>query len=157
MTSKITHIVNFSCGHMGLISSYGNDVDVQNKIDWLESEGQCHHCHEGRALEIESRAIEWMLGGVLPELEGTEKQIIYADNIRHDFAYDMSLYIGEYLPDLTRDEKGAFRRAFNEATKASFWIKRRGVFRDFNPSAMLALDENAGAKSGILHMMSETV
>ncbi len=154
----MSHIVYFSCGHKGLISGYGSADDMKSKIEWLEENGQCAACREGRILEFEERSIEWAFGRPFLALKGTEKQVIYGSNIRHDFAYDLSLYIGEYLPDLTREDKLNIYSSLSkgDTAKAKFWINNRKMFDRYTPEAGLYLDKASGNRKGLAWYCSIT-
>lgn len=78
--------VTFSCGHTVTISLYGKESDRQRKIKWYEENGLCPDCYkkqieESRKAAAEEAADEAKALG-LAELQGSEKQISWANSIR---------------------------------------------------------------------------
>lgn len=79
--------IKFSCGHTETIQLYGKMKDRQRKIEYFEREGLCSECYK-KAIEQEKQDLEKKadayirsIGGVA-ELEGSPKQIAWAEKIR---------------------------------------------------------------------------
>jgi hypothetical protein len=74
---QITH----SCGHTSTAQLYGNKRDRQWRIEKLEN-GICSECFEQQRIEENKKAAEQNALDGLPELTGSEKQILWAEKIR---------------------------------------------------------------------------
>lgn len=80
--------VTYSCGHEGTIGVFGPEKDRQWKVDRI-SEGLCPECakkerEEQRRKENEEAAKIAAEKGYV-ELEGTEKQVKWANSIRESY------------------------------------------------------------------------
>jgi hypothetical protein len=71
--------VRFSCGHTEIKDLVGKVVDRERKIEWMESQGLCSECY--RAEQTQKTTQQSKSAG-LPELEGSEKQVAWANKIR---------------------------------------------------------------------------
>jgi len=79
---------NYSCGHSGSINVVGPTKDRQYWVD-REASKLCPECYEKQQLaDLEETKAKWAERG-LPELTGTTKQILKADDVR-DRAIEMS-------------------------------------------------------------------
>lgn len=71
--------VTFSCGHTETVQLFGKTKSREDKIEYWERSGFCSECYKKQQAEItEKRTKE----AGLPGLEGTEKQIAWANKIR---------------------------------------------------------------------------
>lgn len=74
--------VTYSCGHKGTVELYGKTSDREAKIRWYESSAVCPECYKKQQQEAADKtATEYEL----PELEGSEKQIAWANTIRCNY------------------------------------------------------------------------
>ena len=73
------YYVTYSCGHEGTVELFGKETDRQRKIEWYESEGLCPECY--KALQ-EAELDKFDDEHKLPTLEGSEKQVKYARDLR---------------------------------------------------------------------------
>lgn len=71
--------VNYSCGHSGVVDLVGKVSEREHKIEWMEQSGLCPDCYK-KQQEAKAVATSNKLG--LPDLEGSEKQIAWANKIR---------------------------------------------------------------------------
>jgi hypothetical protein len=77
--------VTFSCGHEGIVVVFGNRQQRDRKVKWL-AERPCRECYEAdlavkRAAESAEAAEKAKATG-LPILQGSPKQIAWAESIR---------------------------------------------------------------------------
>ena len=102
----------FSCGHEGRVNIIGKMSERQWKIDKYFS-GVCEECKKKEREEAWKKAQETAKEYEFPDLKGTEKQILWANEIRLDF-YNRCLQ-----KDVDPDEI-----IVNEM-EAKFWIDNR--------------------------------
>lgn len=78
--------VTFSCGHTAEVQLFGKVKDRQSRIKWLEECGICPDCYraqkEKEKKEAEEKAAAEAKDFGLAELQGSEKQIAWANKIR---------------------------------------------------------------------------
>lgn len=71
--------VTFSCGHIEEMQLFGKVKDRERKIEYWERNGLCSECYRKQQLEAATKKAGEM---GLPELQGTEKQVAWAQKIR---------------------------------------------------------------------------
>lgn len=76
--------VVYSCGHKAHVTLYGKSEEQERKRKWCEEQGICPSCYaeqmkQDRAALLSMRKDEYSL----PDLEGSEKQIAWAEKIRN--------------------------------------------------------------------------
>lgn len=136
----------YSCGHEGRVNIIGPTKDRQRKADWHFS-GMCPECYK-KQLEEEraaanKEAAEKSAEMELPELNGTEKQVAWANVLRLDILQKCSKKISlfckrnEERRSKGKDEikhidgmddgelLGAVDFALKNHTEARFWIDER--------------------------------
>lgn len=130
--------ITYACGHTGTVNLYGPNKERERKISWLESRCLCKECEE--AENAKRRAEEKAQLG-LPELEGSEKQVKWADDLRHEFytaAMDLKTkmemaLLQQHHPrhdeaiQITHDYARDVGIVMHEAKDARFWIDNRHV------------------------------
>ncbi len=80
--------VTFRCGCAGHVQAFGNRSDRERKANWLAERRACEPCfaaereaqQKAEQEAAKAQAEEWEL----PALEGTEKQVAWAERIRAD-------------------------------------------------------------------------
>jgi len=76
--------ITYSCGHEGIEHLVGNETERERRIEWLESKGLCPDCYEAK--KAADRAAESAAAAEankeLPSLEGSPKQVAWAETIR---------------------------------------------------------------------------
>lgn len=83
------HNVTYSCGHQGVENLFGPHRDRERRISYLESSGLCAACYarkkesERAAASIAAERAASSAG--LPALEGTERQVAWAETLRREF------------------------------------------------------------------------
>lgn len=104
------YTVKFACGHEEVINLYGSHAERERKID-----GKCSECYKAEKKaekETESSKIEDM-----PELQGSEKQVAWANDIRNKMAAEVVEYIESKTKTNIKTFAAAFA-AFSEEQKA---------------------------------------
>lgn len=77
--------INYRCGHTGEVQLYGKNADREKEIKRLEKD-LCPECFKTWIRNRNAEEAKEILGDiVLPELEGTEKQIEYAKDLRNEY------------------------------------------------------------------------
>ncbi len=127
--------VTYTCGHTDTVQIYGPGRDREWKLAREESKlcPECYkkHLDEERARQNAEAAEANQLAG-LPQLEGTEKQIAWAESIRKSMIDHIIEY---YISQITDEAKAehpeeyelvmkAFE-AIKQHTDASWWIDNR--------------------------------
>ena len=99
--------ITFSCGHTATISLFGKESDRQRKIAWYEENGICPECYKKKiAAERQAAADEAEVAAKemgLPELEGSEKQVAWANTIRGSIVKE----VNECLNNAYKEQKKA--------------------------------------------------
>lgn len=74
--------IRFGCGHIGVVELFGKGYERERKLYGYEHYGKCDAClAKERELKVEQeKAKAEKLG--LPQLEGSEKQVAWAEDIR---------------------------------------------------------------------------
>jgi len=82
------YTINYKCGHTAEIQLFGNRDERDRKIAWLEANAVCPECHRARMeqerAEATAKAAADAEAESLPKLNGTPKQIAWAETIRRD-------------------------------------------------------------------------
>lgn len=114
------YTITYKCGHTEEMQLFGKMADRDRKIAWY-AEQDCPECKAAAA-----RAAAKERG--LVELEGTAKQIVWAEQIRDKFL-ELSEQIKKQLETKAEDprvlELFAVLDDAKSNSKASFWIDNR--------------------------------
>jgi len=124
---QVTH----TCGHSETVQLYGPSKERERRLTWLRSQS-CLDCkrasHEGEARE--SRILSQMEG--LPRLDGTDRQIAWAETIRRDKLTETAAMLAQLRADPQAQEEpsqmlaiDAAERALRAQRSASWWIDHR--------------------------------
>ena len=126
----------YSCGHEGVVNIIGPLKDREWKRERIFS-NMCPECYKEcirkQREEANKKASEQTKEMELPQLEGTEKQIAWANTLRIDFINKVSKYADEKDLQHKGESKKAARYRITldyivkseEAKKASYWIDLR--------------------------------
>lgn len=121
----------FACGHKGQINIVGPTKDRQRKVDWAFS-GLCKECFqakmEAEKVEQNKAAMELAKEMELPELQGTEKQVAWANTLRLELIKKFDAIKKEHYEDneLTYNQFMQVKDYILETkTKASYYIDNR--------------------------------
>lgn len=119
--------IKFSCGHLETISLIGPHTERQRRIEYYETYCKCEQCsrieYEKRIQEANERAKQESEKLELPELEGTEKQVDWANTLRMNLITQYYKLKEKYnkFPD---DFENLFIRLINKS-EAKFFIENR--------------------------------
>lgn len=102
----------YACGHQGRVNVIGKISERQWKID-RHFEGVCEECKKKEREENGKKAAETSKEYDFPDLQGTDKQIAWANTMRLDF-YNLCNKNKVFIDDIIIHETGA-----------KFWIDNR--------------------------------
>jgi len=96
--------VTYSCGHTETIQLYGNIEDRERKIKWLSENGLCPDCYKKQKAAERAVAIEFIKTecGILPTLEGSEKQVAWAEDIRLNWLLEAKQFFKDHGHDFVK-------------------------------------------------------
>lgn len=77
--------ITYSCGHKGTVDLIGKTEDRERKIYGYEHYGICPECQAKKRQEESNKNAEIFQQLGFPKLEGSEKQIAWAETIRANF------------------------------------------------------------------------
>lgn len=106
------YTVKCSCGHEIEVNIYGKESERESKIKWYETEAVCPECYKSK-MENERKAAADGLN--LPELEGSEKQVAWAEKIRAAFIRSYESTVNTYAKG-TQEQREATKKAIDAAT-----------------------------------------
>jgi hypothetical protein len=117
--------ITFSCGHEGTIDVFGKSEERERKIKYLKEFGLCSACYKAeKQAEEKSFAEKYEL----PELQGSEKQISWAESIRKEEieAFEKEKpAIRKGAGDDFADFLDKFTNHYYKNNSASWWIDHR--------------------------------
>ncbi|MEE0100374.1 MAG: hypothetical protein U0I48_01370 [Acutalibacteraceae bacterium] len=73
--------ITYSCGHMGTVELFGSNKERERRMANIEKYHVCPDCENAAT----KKQLESDKSASLPELEGTEKQIAWAVDLRQQF------------------------------------------------------------------------
>ena len=123
--------VTYACGHTDNIQLYGKESDRAKRLAYLATI-DCPDCYHNKQLQ----AAKAQIAG-LPDLQGSEKQISWATQIRAEVYAALDKYSKLIEADQNAREQGKivarkmfadFREAMTAHTDCRFWIDNRGNF-----------------------------
>lgn len=110
-----------SCGHEETIVLYGKSSERERKIEWLENYGLCSACYKAQMQKHEETSRKARKEAFdLPTLEGSPKQVAWAEKIRDGFFKDWENLRPQEDP---RAEK--FVSWLKSKIASRFWIDNR--------------------------------
>lgn len=132
--------ITYSCGHTGVVEVFGGVKAQEKKIRWYETEGLCPECykkHLGEELATFEQEHK------LPDLEGTERQVKWARDIRREvistFDGNEKKTIRPAMGDAFADYFDAFELEYcGKLTSAKWWIENRDEYDSFKRSLFQA-------------------
>lgn len=112
--------INFACGCEETKQIYGKIVDRQKKADWLETQ-DCYECQrKAEQKQAQKSAVEQGL----PSLEGSDKQIAWAEMIRQEHL-EINKYSFAKVAEKGNSEHLRLVEAYRNETSAKWWIDNR--------------------------------
>lgn len=123
--------VERACGHIETVDLYGPSKNREWRLENVEAEKLCEECYKAKLAEerelANKQAAEAAQAQGLPELEGTEKQIAWAETIRQEILAAIDDYI---LEDEAKDPRVIeIVNHIKGKTSASWWIDHRETNR----------------------------
>ena len=129
--------VTYSCGHEGKIEVYGK-ADKRNYVVSMKERDLCPDCYKKQQQEITKKESE---KSGFPELNGSEKQISWANQIRIKASKDLAdeernarqlklLKLIKRVPEETTNEEieKEIKNYFETTTEAKEYIDNRGKY-----------------------------
>ena len=123
--------VTYACGHTDTIQLYGKEADREKRLAYLATI-DCPDCYHNKQLQAAKAQT-----ADLPELQGSDKQINWATQIRAEVYAALDKYSKLIEADQTAREQGKIvarkmfadlRAAMTAHTDCRFWIDNRGNF-----------------------------
>jgi hypothetical protein len=117
--------ITYSCGHEGTIEVFGKAGERERKIKYFEEYGLCPDCYKAEK-QGEEKSFAEKYG--LPELQGSEKQISWANKIRKEKieAFEAEKpAIRKGAGDDFADFLNEFADRYYKNKSASWWIDHR--------------------------------
>lgn len=124
--------VTYSCGHEERVVLFGPSRERDRKIEWMEREGVCAECWQRKLsadrASVSAEAAKAAEEEGLPKLQGSEKQIAWAEKIRAD---QLRVLNDSTERRLTRDEEDKRELVFalvdriHRIESAKWWIDNR--------------------------------
>ncbi len=117
--------VTRSCGHVETVNLIGKTRDRQWRLENVEAQKLCRECYQAELAKQNAKAAAAAAEMGLPELTGTEKQVVWAETIRQDAI--------EYLDKMASEqgESPIAREVMDyilaSRTRASWWIDQRAM------------------------------
>jgi hypothetical protein len=105
--------VVYACGCKKVVNLFGKNTERQRKLTWMTTQ-KCWDCHKA---EESREAAEKTSEMNLVSLEGSEKQVAWANKIRIDMI--------KALPPIKPEHKKMMFGYINEITNAAKWINMR--------------------------------
>ena len=134
--------VRFSCGHEETIELFGKIDDRLKKNEYYEQKGLCSCCYKKHQEEEKAKMTEYIKEQSnelnLPLLEGSEKQVAWAMDIRHNWieqAKNNVAQLGRNWDDVVKQVLKMYDEKINDA---KFNEDLRNALDNCNITARLA-------------------
>lgn len=115
------YTITFSCGHTEVRDLVGKEKDRQRKIEYFQEEGLCSDCYKLKKLqEKEDELSNFEKEKNLLPLEGSEKQIALAREIRFNHYKYINEYVQKSLIELSKEIQKEKIERKKELYKATF-------------------------------------
>jgi hypothetical protein len=126
------YTITHTCGHTEEVQLFGKMEDRERKIKWLESQ-ECDECRKAKA-NAEAAAAKEARG--LADLEGSEKQIAWANTIREK-AYKCVDALAPFASNpQAKAMMDGWKAKMDAETSAKWWIDNRNDLpTDSHPAA----------------------
>lgn len=136
--------ITYACGHEGVVNLGGPEKDRERTIHYLEHSGECPTCKAERLQNERAAASEEAEKQDLPDLLGSDKQVVWAAQIRRhfcDYSRQMIDRAAENISCLPEDEQPKARAGVQDLYAArnhiltsyshsKWWIEHQSE-RDF--------------------------
>lgn len=119
--------VTHSCRHSRSVALYGPMRDRESKLSWMER-SLCPECYQNqlqseRAKASVEAAQKSKLEG-LPKLEGSPKQVAWAETIRRKILDELEESARDYEPQIVADMVDRIRLTL-QSSSSKWWIDHR--------------------------------
>lgn len=112
------YTVTYKCGHTAEVQLYGKESERQSKIQWY-STIDCPECEAKKHAEMAEKS-------GLPQLTGSEKQVVWATKIRNNALETLNGHIEAYVaPQNKHIITDARDKWIAKETASSYWIDNR--------------------------------
>ena len=150
------YTINHSCGHSSVAQLFGKTGKRKYVIGKMEQD-DCPDC-QAQALAVSNakKASENKQNN-LPDLDGTPKQVAWAESIRNQIIADLTAKINaSSRPDL-QDKAFAALELLKKQDLASWWIDRRkedcgAILKGFMVAVLVAPAEEPKAEYVVVHV-----
>jgi hypothetical protein len=140
--------VTYQCGHMGVIRLEGSRSSRERELQWHQENKLCPECWKAMQREKEQELVDSMGSLDLPALEGSEKQVDWANRIRAGILSD--LQEPRTIVDYERIRREVALEVAKGITSARWWIDNRNDI--LFPINLRQLD---GAKNELSNIITE--
>jgi len=139
-------LITHSCGHTAVHNLFGPGAERTRKADWLKTT-LCSDCYQAEQAIVQQQrhaaAVEANTEAGLPALEGTPKQIAWAETIRAKAKVGLDALIARAMASTSSDVDKATvvedAKFILRQTRTSYWIDNRQLGAD----GLLNLRQNA--------------
>lgn len=119
------YTVNHACGHSSTVQLFGPKKDREWRMQQLEGE-DCPECRQTRRAAQAERMKEQAEAAGLPELTGTERQCVWAEQLRAEFQSMAAVLRADVRPEKLEDYDLTVAYLLQKRKLASQWIEARG-------------------------------
>lgn len=115
------YTINHTCGHSVEIQLFGKMKDRYSRIEWLETQ-ECEECKRAKANAAAAAAKE---ARGLADLEGSEKQVAWANTIRENAYKALECLIPFSTNEKTQAMMDGWKAMMDAKLEAKWWIDNR--------------------------------
>lgn len=150
--------VIYQCGHGGKEQMYGPGRERERKVEWIRQSKLCPECYqkqrdEQRAAE-QAAAAEKAAAFKLPKLEGTEKQIAWAETIRAEIIERNLEVLGAIKDDGFRQFAKTRLSGLMAEVKAHYWIEKRAALANTEERVYALYEKEQAKNAGLAALKS---
>lgn len=123
------YTVEYSCGHWGEVNLYGPGKERERKIEWFKNQALCPDCYKASKNAVTAKA---NVG--FADLEGSDKQIVWALDIRGKYMADAKQRMANIARNRGLTDEAAMTawennlcELVNKVTTAKWWIENRNT------------------------------
>jgi hypothetical protein len=144
--------VEYACGHEGEVQLYGKGSERERKLEWLATQ-DCPACEkaarEARNAAANAEAAAANAKAGLATLQGSDKQIAWAETIRAGYMPGLQAKLAEMQAKVTPENAAIAAKAISitegiiNNQSAAWWIDRR----DHERADILLMNEFRAARN----------
>ena len=122
---RYSYEITYACGHTGEVEFYGRERDCEWRSQ-QEAKKLCPDCVEKEKEEETAQAKAWAKEKGLPDLEGTEKQIAWAEVIRKRLFDELEkIQLDSDQEPIELQAAKEIEAAWKKENQSRFWIDER--------------------------------